>query len=124
MWGYTCITRNEFESRKDFVERVMTNLGAQETEYGKPHVITSYNKNFTEKFFNERKFFRYKQEYFRVSEVLLFDVPCIILEWTDNLKDIQNNTLEDLDPLPYNLCDSKIIETISEYFNQANSTNQ
>ena len=55
---------------------------------------------------------------------LLFDVPCIILEWTDNLKDIQNNTLEDLDPLPYNLCDSKMIETISEYFNQANSTNQ
>ncbi len=124
MWGYTCVTREAFEAKKDFIEQVMIDLGAKKTEYGTPHNVTSCHKNFTEVFYNDRKFFHFKQEYFRVSEVLLFDAPCTVLEWTDNLSDVQSNTVEDLDPLPYDLSDEKIIEIISEYFNQAKNANQ
>ncbi len=104
MWYYDNITRDDFESVKNLVEKIMLELGAEIFEIHLPYEqkTTNYFGNFEETNYSERSIFVYNGEYFRVDEVLFSQKPFIVIECGD-MNDLLNNTMEDADPFPYDL---------------------
>ncbi|MDE7293479.1 MAG: hypothetical protein K2N72_03545 [Oscillospiraceae bacterium] len=107
MWFYEKVTREEFEKRKDFVERVMISLGCEVFDIKLPYEnkTTSISGDFTETHYSERPVFKFKDEYYRVDE-RLFREPFIVIE-VGTLEELLNNTMEDADPFPYDLSDEE-----------------
>ncbi|MDL2323782.1 hypothetical protein LJC61_01345 [Ruminococcaceae bacterium OttesenSCG-928-A16] len=112
MWPYDKVTRIEFEERKDFVEAVFKQLGAKETNFGRPSHITSIIENNKEEFTSNRIVFEYQGCYYRVCEVLFAEKPFIVIEFANRLDDVKNNCMEDLDPFPYDLAEDCVVEEI------------
>jgi len=108
MWVYNFVSRQEFERKKDFVQAVMSDFGAEEVEINLPYKskTTTVSSEFKETFISERPIFKYNDEYFRVDEVL-FGKPFIVLEY-GNLEDVLRDTMIDADPFPYDLPDEEI----------------
>ena len=75
----------------------MVQLGAEATDYGNS-ASTS------------RSIYKYKHEYYHVDEILFWDKPCIVIEWTDRLDHITDgvDVMEDIAPFPYDLSDEEI----------------
>ena len=107
MWKYKNITRQEFEIRKNFVERVMTTFGAIPIKDIISYKILSCDA---------RNTYEYKNEFFRVSEVFFQDKPFIVIEWTDNIEHVKNNVMEDIELFPFDLSDNVVVEKIKEIF--------
>lgn len=89
MWIYESVTRSEFERRKDFVERVMLDLGCEPIQI------------------SERTVYRFKDEFYRVGEVLFPEKPFIVLEYAATSDEVQRNIMEDCEPFPYDLSDGE-----------------
>lgn len=113
MWFYKNVTREEFEKKKDFVEKVMLELGAEIFEIELPYEqkTVSYSGNNIESFCSQRKIYTYKDEFYRVDEVLFAAKPFIVLEF-GTLEELLNNIMEDADPFPYDLPDEEIINEV------------
>lgn len=106
MWEYQQITRQQFEERKDFVENILIELGAVPMNLGQEAIVST------------RTVFCNKDEYYRVDEVLFTQKPFIVIEWADKVENVINNTMEDTDPLPFDLEDDKIKEYVMKLLNQ------
>lgn len=109
MWFYDNVTREEFEKKKDLVEKTMLELGAKEYEIDLKYAqkTTSYVGDQKETYYSQRGIFSFKDDFFRVDEVLFNDKPYIVLE-CGTLQQLINNTMEDADPFPYDLSDEEI----------------
>lgn len=118
MWFYDNVTREEFKKRKDYVEKVMLELGAIKFKVQLPYEqkTTTYSTNGNEDiWYSKRKAYVYNDKYFRVDEVLFEDKPFIVLE-CGTLQELMNNTMEDLDPFPYDLENDEIRNGIKYSF--------
>ena len=113
MWFYKNVTREVFEKKKDFVEEVMLELGADVYEIELPYEqkTVSYSGDHIETFCSHRKIYTYKDEFYRVDEVLFAAKPFIVLE-CGTLEELLNNIMEDADPFPYDLPDEEIINEV------------
>lgn len=89
MWIYDSISRLEFENRKDFVERIMRDLGCEPVQI------------------SERTVYWFKDEFYRVDEVLFPEKPFIVLEYAATSDEVQRNIMEDCEPFPYDLSDDE-----------------
>ncbi|MCI5668359.1 MAG: hypothetical protein MR291_06305 [Oscillospiraceae bacterium] len=109
MWFYDNVTREEFEKKKDLVEKTILELGAKEYEIDLQYAqkTTSYVGVQKETYYSQRRIFSFKDDFFRVDEVLFNDKPYIVLE-CGTLQQLINNTMEDADPFPYDLSDEEI----------------
>lgn len=94
MWIYKDISRSEFERRKDFVERVMRDLGCEPIQI------------------SEHTVYRFKDEFYRVDEVLFPEKPFIVLEYADTEDKVMKNIMEDCEPFPYDLSDDEITNEV------------
>ena len=114
MWPYKNITRNEFEKRKDFVEYIICTLGGEKINIKLPYEqkTTSLNDKLNESNYFQRPFYKFKDEYFRVDEVLFYNKPFIVLEYAKSISEVINNTMTDLKPFPYDLMDNNIVKEI------------
>lgn len=108
MWSYKNITRKEFESRKDFAEQIMKDLGAviYKTQLPYENKTTTICGNNVEQNISNRFAFFYNNEYYRVDEVLFAEKPFIVIEY-GFYDDLIKNTMIDADPFPYDLCDDE-----------------
>ena len=97
IWKYKTVSRDEFETRKEFVEQIMLRLGAEPTKYGKSIPAS-------------RTIYKHKHEYYRVDEILIWEKPYLVIEWTDRLDFITDgiDIMEDIAPFPYDLSDEQI----------------
>lgn len=112
MWKYKELTRTEFESRKDFTEGILKELGASPTDLGTIHPVTTYDDQISETIFSDRTVFEYGNCYYRIDEVLFNTKPFIVIECADTIMDVRNNAMEDSDPFPYDLSDDEIREEV------------
>jgi len=113
LWIYDNVTRDNFEKRKAFVEQIILNSGGKpvDIELSYERKTTSVTDSFSETHYSDRTIFIFNNEYFRVDEVLLKSKPFIVLEY-GTYKDLINNTMEDSDPIPFDLSDNEITDEI------------
>lgn len=114
MWPYKNITRTEFEKRKDFVEYIICALGGEKVniKLSYEQKTISLNDRINESNYSQRPIYKFKNEYFRVDEVLFDSKPFIILEYADSLSEVINNTMTDAEPFPYDLINNDIINEV------------
>ncbi len=108
MWFHKNVTREEFERRKDFVERVMISLGCEVVDITLPYEnkTASLSGDLTETHYSERPVFKFKDEYYRVDEVLFPKKPFIVIEY-GTIDDLFRDIMIDADPFPYDLSDEE-----------------
>ena len=100
MWFYDTIKREDFEKRKDYVEQVICELGGKKIDIDIPYEHK-----------NTSPVFEFKNDYFRVDEILFKDKPFIVLE-VGTLEELMKNTMEDADPFPFDLSDDDIVKEV------------
>ena len=113
MWFYDTIKREDFEKRKDYVEQIICKSGGKKVDIELPYEpkTISYSDDHSEIYDQVRPVFEFKNEYFRVDEVLFKDKPFIVLEY-GTLEKLMNNTMEDADPFPFDLNDDDIVKEV------------
>lgn len=113
MWLYKSVSREEFESRKDFVDKILQEFGCEVLTAELPYEqkMTTYGGGFEDTWISERPLYRYGERYFRIAEILFREAPFIVIECADAMDEVMKNIMEDADPFPYDLSDA---ETISE----------
>lgn len=112
MWPYDEITREEFELVKDKVEAIIIRLGGIACDISLPYVaqtISVYEGNEVVCPSN-RPVYKYKNEYYRVSEVC-FERPAIVIEYGD-YEELIHNRMEDAEPFPYCLDDNSLEQEV------------
>ncbi|MBQ3611911.1 MAG: hypothetical protein IJA01_06565 [Firmicutes bacterium] len=113
MWTYEDITREEFEKRKDYVEKVMVELGAVPTEHAASVKVSTYaNNQLIGEHTSNRTIYIYQEEYYRVCEMLYKDKPFIVIEFAESLERALSNCMEDIDPFPHDLSDNEIVKEV------------
>ncbi len=117
MWFYSNDTRKSFERRKDYVQAVMMELGAEiaDIELSYEQKSTSYVGKFVETYYSVRPVFTYRGRYYRVDEALFREKPFIVLE-CGTLQEVLSNGMEDTDPFPYDLPNEEIEAEIRYVF--------
>lgn len=114
MWFYKNVSRAEFEKRKDFVEQIMRELGCEATELELQYEnkITSYVNDYTEVWISKRPTYKFKNVFYRVSEVLFPEKPFIVLEYGETTDEVIRNIMEDCEPFPYDLSDDETVKEV------------
>ena len=114
MWPYESVTRQEFESIKDVVETYIVMLGGNKVSIELPYEqrTCSYigNNVFIENI-STRSAFEYRGEYYRVDEVCFPGKLFIVIE-CGTYDELINNTMEDLDPFPYDLTEAELLKEV------------
>lgn len=113
MWTYKEVTREAFEKRKKYVEQIIWEQGGEIVVIHLPYVqriVSICNRN-QETNFAKNKIFKFKNNYFRVDEVLFWDKPFIVLE-CGSFQDLMRNTMEDTEPFPYDLSDDEMVKEV------------
>lgn len=113
-WIYTNVTRQEFEAVKDKVERIFVELGCIKVDIDLPYVqkttsILGDGEKVVD--YSYRPTFHKGHWYYRVDEVCFPDKPFITIEFGD-YNDLINNIMEDLDPFPFDLTDSELLDEV------------
>ena len=113
MWIYESVTRHEFESIKDKVEKFIIMLGGNKVSVDFPYEqkTCSYIGNEVIANVSPRTVFEYGGEYYRVDEVCFKDKPFIVIE-CGTYDDLMNNSMEDADPFPYDLSDDELVNEV------------
>ncbi|MDE6594045.1 MAG: hypothetical protein K2K57_13415 [Oscillospiraceae bacterium] len=109
MWFYENVTREEFEKRKDFTEKVMLEAGAEIFDVKLPYEQKTVRVigDIAHERYSQRRVFRFEDEYYRVDEVLFPEKPFIVIE-AGTLEELMNNIMWDVEPFPYDLSDEEI----------------
>ena len=115
MWHYTDVSRSEFEERKDLVEKIMLDLGCEPIELALPYEQRSLGGESEEAFVSTRRIYRFEGGFYRISEVLFAEKPFIVPEYADTEKAVLRNTMEDLDPFPYDLSDGELEKEVRQF---------
>lgn len=113
MWPYKNVSREDFENRKDFVDKVLRSLGCKILNVDIPYdqKTTMYSESFNETWTTVRPIYQYENRMFRIDEVLFKNKPFIVIEFAYTIDEVMKNIIEDTDPFPYDLSD---IDTIKE----------
>ncbi len=113
MWNYKNVTRLEFEQIKDKIEKFIVMLGGIKLTIDLPYmqISRSYFGGNTIKNISTRPVFKYQGEYYRVDEVCFPEKPFIVIEG-GSFDDVMNNTMEDIDPFPYDLTDDELFNEV------------
>lgn len=113
MWIYEGVTRQEFESIKDIVEKYIEMLGGNKVSIELPYAKKTYSNignGFAENI-SARLVFEYRGEYYRVSEVYFPEKPFIVIE-AGTLDELINNVMEDVEPFPYDLTEDELLQEV------------
>ncbi len=113
MWIYECVTRQEFESIKDEVEKFIVMLGGNvvSVDLSYEQRTRSYSGNDIVENISIRPAFEYKGQYYRVDEVYYSDKPFIVIE-CGTYDELINNVMEDADPFPYDLPEDELLKEV------------
>lgn len=113
MWKYECVTRKEFESIKDKIEKFIVMLGGKEVSVDLPYEqrTLSYSGNDIVENISTRPAFEYKGQYYRVDEVFFSGKPFIVIE-CGTYDELINNVMEDADPFLYNLTEDELLNEV------------
>ena len=116
MWPYRFVSREVFETRKEYVSSIMIRLGAYPLDLpvAYPNMTTTICSNYCAVSRSQRTIYQYGSRYYRIDEVLFPQKPFIVLEAAQTLEDVQKNCMEDLDPFPYDLSDDEIEEELRQ----------
>lgn len=112
MWPYKEVTRDEFEKKKDEVEKIIANLGGVACNFDLPYenrIMSVYMGNKVTHISN-RSVYKYRDTYFRVCE-LCFSKPFIVIECGD-YEDLINNRMEDAEPFSYDLSEDMFVNEV------------
>ena len=113
MWIYENITRREFESIKDTIEKYIVILGGNKISLELPYEQRTHS--FVENDFIEnlstRNVFEYNGEYYRVDEICFPDKPFVVIE-CGTYVELINNTMEDADSFPYDLEAEELLKEV------------
>lgn len=114
MWPYKNISREDFEKRKDYVDKILQDSGCKVLYNKIPYEqkTTMHSSDFSETWFSHRPIYEYGCCFYRIDEVLFRDKPFIVLEYAETIEDVMNNKMEDTDPFPYDLSDKEMIKEI------------
>lgn len=113
MWIYECVTREEFESIKDKVEKFIVMLGGNEVSVDLPYEqrTRSYSGNDIVENISTRSAYEYMGQYYRVDEVCFSGKPFIVIE-CGTYDELINNGMEDADPFPYDLTEDELLKEV------------
>ena len=113
MWIYEYVTRQEFESVKDKVEKFIERVGGNKVSFNLPYeqktfscVGSGYVTNIS-----ARAAFEYNGLYYRVDEICFPGKPFIVIE-CGTYSELINNIMEDLDPFPYDLNEDELLKEV------------
>ena len=114
MWPYQSVSREEFEERKDFIDKILKELGCKIITPKLPYKqkTTTYSLNTEETWYSNRPLYQYQNHYYRIDEVLFHQKPFLVIECAQTIEEVQKNIMEDADPFPYELPDTEIIKEI------------
>ena len=113
MWIYESITRQEFESIKDIVEKYIVMLGGNKVSIQLPYEqrTRSYIGNDFVENISTRPVFEYMGGYYRVDEVCFPGKPFIVIE-CGTYDELINNTMDEADPFPYDLTEEELMKEV------------
>lgn len=113
MWSYACVTRKEFESAKDKIEKFIVLLGGIEVSVDLPYEqkTTSFFESNAIANISTRPVFKYNERYYRVDEVCFAEKPFIVIE-CGTYDELMNNVMDEADPFPYDLTDDEALEEV------------
>ena len=113
MWIYENVTRQEFESIKEIVEKFIVMLGGNKVSVDLPYVqrTRSYIGNEYVVNISKRPAFEYRGRYFRVDEVCFPGKPFIAIE-CGTYDEFINNTMDEADPFPYDLTEDELLKEV------------
>lgn len=114
MWGYTSVSREEFEKRKELVAQIMRELGCEAVNLELPYEqkTTTIGLGIEETFVSNQPVYKFKNGYYRIDEVLFGEKPFIVLEYAETEEEVKRNAMEDCDPFPYDLSDDDICNEV------------
>lgn len=113
MWIYKSVTRQEFESTKDVVEKYIVMLGGNKVSIELPYEQRnrSYIGNDFVENISTRPAFEYRGNYYRVNEICFPDKPFIVIE-CGTYDELINNVMDDADPFPYDLAEDELLKEV------------
>ena len=120
MWNYTDITRDEFERIKDHIEEIMVSHGAVAQDIELPYanktttIQTDSNEIVWE---SRRKAYKYKDLYYRISEICYEKKPFIVAE-VGTYDELMRNIMEDADPFPWDLSEEEIEDEVAFFLGE------
>ena len=113
MWKYKSITRQEFDSIKDAVEKFIMMLGGKQVSADLPDAQKTHpnaENRFAEAI-SVQPVFEYRGKYYRVDEICFPEKPHIVIE-CGTLEALISNTMEDADPFPYDLPGDELLKEV------------
>ena len=96
------------------MERLLTRLGAVPTDLGPPHLVSSCGAGGKETFLSRRTVYRFEDSFYRVDELLFREKPFLVMECASREEEVQNNTMEDAAPFPWDLGEEEILAELRE----------
>ena len=113
MWIYESVTRQEFESIKDIVEKYIVMLGGNKVSVELPYEqrIRSYIGNDFVENISTRPAFEYRGKYYRVDEVCFPGKPFIVIEY-GTYDELINNVMDEANPFPYDLTEDELLKEV------------
>lgn len=112
MWFYKNVSRADFEKRKDYIGQIMLELGCEIVELPYENKLTSHVNEYTEVWISERPTYKFKNGFYRISEVLFPEKPFIVLEYGETSDEVIRNIMEDCEPFPYDLSDEETVREV------------
>ena len=67
-----------------------------------------------ETFLSRRTVYRFEDSFYRVDELLFREKPFLVMECASREEEVQNNTMEDADPFPWDLGEEEILAELRE----------
>lgn len=120
MWFYKDISREDFEKIKDRIEEIMIAHGAvvADIESSCNQGTITLNTGSDDVFWEDnRRFFKFRDLYYRLDEVCFPEKPFIVAE-VGAYEEVMNNTMEDADPFPYDLSEEKLDNEVSYFLGE------
>ena len=113
MWEYKNVTRQEFESIKDVVEKFIVTLGGEQAVVDLSYAqrTRSYFRNEFVENISTRPVFEYNGFYYRVDEVCFPDKPLIVIEF-GTYDELINNIMDEAEPFPYDLTEDELLKEV------------
>ena len=113
MWKYEYVTRQEFESIKDKVEKFIVMLGGREVSVNLPYTKRTVSHLGTDIVENisTRPAFEYNGQYYRVDEVCFSSKPFVVIE-CGTFDELMKNIMEEADPFPYDLSEDELLNEV------------
>ena len=98
-WKYSFVSREEFHQKKALVGEIILKFGGSVVD---EKVCKNAWTEAGGGKFSSSPIYEFHGRYYKINEILFEDIPCIVLEWSDTLREAVLNVMEDINPFPYN----------------------